>query len=195
MRHRKAGKKLGMNTAHREATRRNMIVSLFRHERIVTTLEKAKGFRPRAEKLITLGKERTLARYRRALSELQDKTVVRKLFTELADRYRDRPGGYTRILRLQNRRIGDGASQAILELVDNKVLEQQIAKAETEAAEKETQKGRPKKGGKKGAAKSHEGHEHEHEHEGEAKDEGREEKEEKPRRQPKGKKKKSESED
>lgn len=163
MRHRKAGKKLGMNTSHREATRRNMIVSLFRHERIVTTLEKAKGFRPRAEKLITLGKERTLARYRRALSELQDKTIVRKLFTELAARYKDRPGGYTRILRLQHRRIGDGASQAILELVDNKVLEAKIASAETDEAGGDEQ-GKPR--GKKAPAHEHE-HKHEHEHGGE----------------------------
>jgi large subunit ribosomal protein L17 len=142
-----------------------MIVSLFRHERIVTTLEKAKGFRPRAEKLITLGKERTLARYRRALSELQDKTIVRKLFTELAARYKDRPGGYTRILRLQHRRIGDGASQAILELVDNKVLEAKIASAETDEAGGDEQ-GKPR--GKKAPAHEHEHkHEHEHEHGGE----------------------------
>ena len=153
MRHRKAGKKLGMKSEHREATRRNMIVSLFRHERIVTTLEKAKGFRPYAEKMITMAKHGALeaggrlAFFRRAISELHDKPIVRKLFTELATRYKDRPGGYTRILRLPYRRIGDGASQAILELVDNKVLEQQVAKAEAAAAEKPGEKpaGKPEK--------------------------------------------------
>jgi len=134
MRHRKVGKKLGRKTEHREATRRNMIVALFRHERIETTVEKAKAFKPRAEKLITLAKVNTLARYRRAISELQDKTIVKKLFSELGPRYKDRKGGYTRILRLGYYRTGDGASRAIFELVDNKVLEQQRAKAEEKAA-------------------------------------------------------------
>ena len=140
MRHHVAGKKLNRTSAHRKATRRNMIVSLFRHERIITTVEKAKAFRPKAEKLITLAKEKTLVRYRRAISELQDKAVVKKLFDEIGPRFKDRAGGYTRILRLGKNRLGDNASQAILELVDNKVLEQQIAAADTEAVESEAKK-------------------------------------------------------
>jgi large subunit ribosomal protein L17 len=112
-----------------------MTVSLLRHERIVTTVAKAKAFRPFAEKMITLAKERTLARYRRAISELQDKTIVKKLFDEIAPRFKDRPGGYTRILRLAKNRLGDNATQAVFELVDNKVLEQQIAAAQEAATE------------------------------------------------------------
>jgi large subunit ribosomal protein L17 len=146
MRHRKAGKKLGRTSEHREATRSNMIVSLFRHERVETTLPKAKYFRIKAEKMITLAKkgladEKTrLHRYRLVIAELQDKTVVKKLFTEIAPRFKDRKGGYTRIVRLGKWRIGDGASRAILELVDNKVLEQQIQKAEAAAAAAEGEK-------------------------------------------------------
>lgn len=130
MRHRKAGNKLGRTTEHRIAMRRNMIASLFEHERIVTTVEKAKAIRPYAEKLITLAKTKNLHNVRRAQAILQNKTMVKKLFDELAPRYSDRPGGYTRVLRLPKRRLGDCASQAVFELVDNKVLEAQIANAE-----------------------------------------------------------------
>ncbi len=127
MRHRRAIKKIGRTTEHRIATRRNMIAALFEHERIITTVEKAKAFRQAAEKLITLGKVKNLHNVRRAQSLLQDKDMVKKLFDELGPRYKDRPGGYTRILRLPNVRLGDGASQAIFELVDNQVLEAQLA--------------------------------------------------------------------
>jgi len=132
MRHRKAGKKIGRTTSHRRATFRNMVAALFEHERIVTTVEKAKALRPRAEKLLTLGKEKTLHNVRRAQAILQDKSMVKKLFDELGPRYKDRAGGYTRILRLPKRRLGDGASQAIFELVDNKVLEEQLAAGDEE---------------------------------------------------------------
>ena len=142
--HRKVGKKLGRKTEHREATRRNMLVSLFRHERIETTVEKAKAFKPRAEKLITLANVNTLHRYRRAISELQDKAIVKKLFSELGPRYKDRKGGYTRILRLGYFRTGDGASRAIFELVDNKVLEAQRTKAEEKSAETPAAAGKAK---------------------------------------------------
>lgn len=126
MRHRVAGKKLGRNGTHRRAVMRNIIASLFEHERIVTTIPKAKHYRRAAEKLITLGKVKTLHNVRRAQSILQDKTMVKKLFDEIGPRMKDRPGGYTRIVKLSKRRLGDNATQAIWELVDNKVLENQL---------------------------------------------------------------------
>lgn len=117
MRHRKTGRKLGRNSSHRKALGRNLVSSLFEHGRITTTVEKAKEYRPMAEKMITLAKTRNLHNIRRAVSILQNKTVVKKLFEEIAPRYLDRPGGYTRILRLQKNRLGDNASQAVFELV------------------------------------------------------------------------------
>ena len=132
MRHRVAGKKLNRTSEHRKATMRNLVAALFRHERITTTIEKAKAFRGRAEKLITLGKVKNLHNVRRAQAILQDKDMVKKLFDELGPRYADRPGGYTRILKLPNRRKGDCASQAIFELVDNSVLEKQLEAAEAD---------------------------------------------------------------
>jgi len=117
MRHRVAGRRLGRSTSHRRAMRQAVIVSLFRHESITTTTAKAKEVRSQAERLITLARKGGLANYRRALAELQDKIVVKKLFNEIAPRYADRPGGYTRILRLAERRVNDGAEQVIFELV------------------------------------------------------------------------------
>ena len=117
MRHRKAGRKLGRSSGHRKALYRNLITELFRHERIKTTEAKAKAIRPLAEKLITLGKRGDLHARRLAAARLNDPLVVKKLFEELAPRYEDRPGGYTRILKL-GRRQGDGAEMAIIELVE-----------------------------------------------------------------------------
>jgi large subunit ribosomal protein L17 len=117
MRHRKAGRKLGRSSGHRRALYRNLITELFRHERIRTTEAKAKAVRGQAEKLITLGKRGDLHARRLAAARLNDPTVVTKLFDELADRYEERPGGYTRIFRL-GRRQGDGASMVLLELVE-----------------------------------------------------------------------------
>jgi len=113
MRHRKAGRKLGRSSGHRKALYRNLITELFRHERI----NKAKAIRPLAEKLITLGKRGDLHARRLAAARLNDPLVVKKLFDELAPRYENRPGGYTRILKL-GRRQGDGAEMAIIELVE-----------------------------------------------------------------------------
>ncbi len=127
MRHRNARKRLNRSCSHRSALERNFICSLLRHERVVTTLAKAKALRPKVEKFITMGKQRDLKRYRRAIDWLRDEDVARKLFDEIGPRYKDRPGGYTRILRLSEHRIGDGSPKAILELVDNKVLEEQLA--------------------------------------------------------------------
>lgn len=130
MRHRKAGKKIGRTSAHRLATQRNMIAALIRHERIVTTIEKAKAFKPAAEKLISLGRVKTLHNVRRAQAKLQDKDMVKKLFDVLGPRYKDRPGGYTRILKLPGRRLGDGGSKCVFELVDNDVVKKQLAEIE-----------------------------------------------------------------
>lgn len=117
MRHRLAGRKLGRNTAHRLALQKNLIVSLFRHERIRTTLPKAKEYRRRAEKLITLAKVDSVANRRRAFAWLRDDEIVRKLFDQIAPRFKDRPGGYTRVLHLSKRRVGDDASMALFELL------------------------------------------------------------------------------
>jgi len=117
MRHRKAGRHLNRTSAHRRAMFRNMAASLFRHERIRTTLPKAKELRRVAEPLITLAKEDTVARRRLAFARLRDKEAVRKLFEELGPRYRERPGGYTRILKM-GFRPSDAAPMALVELVD-----------------------------------------------------------------------------
>ena len=117
MRHQVAGKKLGRNTAHRKALHRNLVTDLIDHEKIVTTETKAKAIKGLAEKMITLGKKGGLSNYRRALAFITDERVVEKLFMELAPRYAQRPGGYTRIVKL-GYRLGDGASEVKLELVE-----------------------------------------------------------------------------
>lgn len=117
MRHRKAGKRLGRNSTHRQAMVRNMVTSLLAHERIVTTTPKAKEVRRFAEKMITLAKRGDLHARRQALSFIQDKNVVAKLFEKIGAEYKDRNGGYTRIVRTGNR-LGDAAPMAILELVN-----------------------------------------------------------------------------
>lgn len=121
MRHRIRGKKLNRSPAHRLALRRNLTRNLFDafgdREYIVTTKEKAKFVRPFAEKLITLGKEMNLHNYRRGIQILQDESLVKKLFSEIGPRYKDRPGGYLRILRTSRRRLGDQASQVLLGFV------------------------------------------------------------------------------
>ena len=117
MRHRKAGKRLGRNSSHLQAMMRNMVTSLFEHERIVTTTPKAKELRKLADKMITLAKRGDLHARRQALSVIRSKKVVDKLFTKLRDEYMGRNGGYTRIIRTGNR-SGDAASMAIIELVN-----------------------------------------------------------------------------
>ena len=116
MRHKIAGRRLGRTTSHRQAMFRNMVTSLFEHERIVTTTQKAKELRPIAEKMITLAKRGDLHARRQALSFIRSKDVVEKLFTSIKDQFADRKGGYTRILRTGVRK-GDCASMAIIELV------------------------------------------------------------------------------
>ncbi|MEE9470597.1 MAG: 50S ribosomal protein L17 [Gemmatimonadota bacterium] len=116
MRHKGGLRKLGRTSSHRRALLRNLTTSLFRHERIKTTLPKAKELRPVAEKLITIARRDDLHSRRRVLREVSDKEVVKKLFGTLAPRFATRPGGYTRTLRL-NPRPGDGADMAIVELI------------------------------------------------------------------------------
>ena len=117
MRHRQSGRQLNRNSPHRKAMMSNMTTSLFSHEVIRTTLPKAKELRRYAESLITLAKEDSAARRRQAFSKLRDKASVGKLFSELGPRYKERPGGYTRILKC-GFRPGDNAPMALVELVD-----------------------------------------------------------------------------
>ena len=135
MRHQKAGRKFSRTSSHREAMFKNMASSLFKHELIRTTLPKAKALRPHVEKVITLGKKNTLANVRRAAALLQDKEAVKKLFDVIGPRYANRAGGYTRIMRMGDYRIGDGGSKAVFELVDNNVLERKLSAVSTESAE------------------------------------------------------------
>jgi large subunit ribosomal protein L17 len=117
MRHRKAGKKLGRDSAHRKALYSNLTGSLIEHGRIKTTLAKAKAVRPVAEKMITLGRRGDLAARRQALAYLRANEIVHLLFAEVAPRFEDRAGGYTRIVKL-GPRYGDSAEMAYLEFVD-----------------------------------------------------------------------------
>jgi len=129
MRHRKSGRKLGRNSSHRKAMFRNMAASLLLHETIRTTLPKAKELRRVVEPLITLAKEDDVAKRRLAFDRLRDKQVVGKLFKELGPRFKDRPGGYLRILKT-GPRPGDAAPMAIVQLVDGPVAEAEALAAE-----------------------------------------------------------------
>ena len=117
MRHRKAGRHLGRDSAHRRALYRNLVTDLLRYERITTTDAKAREIRPIAEKMITLGRRGALHARRQALSYIYDRYVVDKVFSDIAPRMADRPGGYLRITRLEPRK-GDGARMAVIETVD-----------------------------------------------------------------------------
>ncbi len=160
MRHRLKGRKLGRTTAHRKAMSRNLVTSLFVYGRVTTTVEKAKELRGLAEKMITLGKKAAgsegaekLAYFRRILRTIADKDVARKVVNEIAPRFEDRPGGYTRVIKLggcrwdgqgrgtyAHNRLGDNGSKAIFELVVNKDREEEMklagrGRAAHEAAE------------------------------------------------------------
>ena len=135
MRHLKAGRKLGRNASHRLALYRNLALALFRHERIITTLEKAKAVRPFVEKLITLAKRGDLHARRMAVARMgpvadaevkppenakeegDHRTIIQKLFSEIGPRFADRPGGYTRVIKRHKHRVGDGGRTAFLELL------------------------------------------------------------------------------
>src|SRR5687768_11796254 len=118
MRHLKQGRKLGRTSAHRKALLRNLATALFEHERITTTEPKAKELRRVADKLVTLGKRGDLHARRQALQVIRSTDIVRKLFEDIAPRFAERKGGYTRVLRL-GYRAGDAAAMAIIELVDS----------------------------------------------------------------------------
>lgn len=144
MRHRMSGRKLNRTSTHRKAMFANMTVALLTHEQIVTTLPKAKELRRVADRIITLGKRGTLHARRQAAAFLRDDETVRKLFDALAERYKERNGGYTRVLRA-GFRYGDNAPLAVIELVDRdpdakgagdraRVAAEQVAAAESEAA-------------------------------------------------------------
>ncbi len=153
MRHRVAGRRLGRDSEHRVAMRRNMVASLFEHETISTTLEKAKEVQPFAEKLITLARKGTLSARRRAIALLGNRditededgkvvkkgTVVGKLFNEIAPRYLDRAGGYTRIIHLSLRRLGDNGQVVLLQLVGEEEKSQKKGKAKAVAEEDSSQ--------------------------------------------------------
>ena len=121
MRHRKSGRHLNRTSSHRSAMMRNMAASLFRHEQIRTTVPKAKELRRFAEPLITLAKNPSVANRRLAFARLRDYEMVKKLFDTLGERYRARPGGYTRILKCGHR-TGDAAPMAYVQLVDSDVI-------------------------------------------------------------------------
>jgi len=154
MRHRVAGRRLGRTSEHRLAMRRNMVASLFEHETIATTIQKAKEVKPFAEKLITLAKKGTLPARRRAISLLGNRnivehedgktvrkgTVVGKLFSELGPRYLDRPGGYTRIIRRSLRRLGDNGELVLLQLIG----ENEGPKKKAKATAKKRSRSKPK---------------------------------------------------
>ncbi len=163
MRHRVAGRKLSRHTQHRELMFRNMLVSLLQYERIKTTLAKGKELRSWADKIISLGKKGTLHARRRAFALLRDKGIVKKLFDEIAPRFKDREGGYTRVYHLGWRQ-GDGAPLSLVELVTyaapeekkkstikkakevlEKVTPKKKEKVEKKEKEKEKEKGKEKK--------------------------------------------------
>jgi large subunit ribosomal protein L17 len=158
MRHHKSGRKLNRTSSHREAMFRNMAVSLLRHEQLVTTLPKAKELRRVAEPLITLGKTASLANRRLAYSRLRDRDMVGKLFDDIGVRFKDRPGGYLRILKTGYRR-GDAAPMALVQLTELRTTEEAATEPAAEAAtppEAGTKAAKPK-GGKKATAKAKKG--------------------------------------
>lgn len=154
MRHRRAGKKLGRDSAHRRAVLRNLVTSLFRHEEISTTYAKAKAVRPIAEKMITLAKRGDLHARRQALSYMMDKGVAHKLFDQMKDRFLDRQGGYIRILRTGHR-TGDNAALAIIQLLlvgEGKTSGKKVARgtrSEGKVPQKVSDKGARSKGKKR----------------------------------------------
>ncbi len=133
MRHRKSGRKFNRNSSHRKAMFRNMSASLFEHELIRTTLAKAKELRGKAEPLITLAKDDSVANRRLAFDRLRNREIVTKLFEELGPRYKERPGGYLRVLKC-GFRPGDNAPMAYVELVDRPIVAEEVDEGISEAA-------------------------------------------------------------
>src|SRR5712692_6350883 len=148
MRHLKAGRKLNRTSSHRSALMRNLVSSLFQHEKIQTTDPKAKELRRWADRMISLGKEGSLHARRRALAFIHDQAVVRKVFETLAPRFKDRPGGYTRIVKLGWRR-GDRAPISLVELLPADGTD----KAETSSGAKKGRRRAAQKGKEQAAKK------------------------------------------
>ena len=149
MRHRVKGRKLGRTASHRKATLIALATSLLKHKRIKTTLAKAKEARSFVEKLITKAKKNDLQAQKRVIEFIKDKETVKELFAEIIPKIGDRPGGYTRVIKLGNR-LGDAASMALIELVDyNDILN---AKDEERKAARETKAKEKKKAEEKQAA-------------------------------------------
>ena len=142
MRHLKSGRKLGRSSAHRKALFRNLVTALIMRERIRTTLAKAKEMRSKFEKTITLGKKGTLHARRLAFRTVSQKDALQKLFGPLSERYADRTGGYTRIIKIGNRR-GDDAPMAFIELVDREEEQAQSKPVEAKEAKKEGKAKKP----------------------------------------------------
>ena len=170
MRHNVDGRKFGRNTSHRVAMFRNMANSVIEKEQVITTVQKAKEVRRVVDRLVTLGKTGTPAARRMAFDRTRDDGVVKKLFTELATRYKARAGGYTRVLKLTDRRWGDAAEMAVIEMVDHPTIDRRKkvkpVKAGSDQGETEAQATAPKDplnrfrklfqgGSKVGAAKAH----------------------------------------
>ena len=130
MRHRTAGKKLGRTSSHRAAMARNIAVALIEHERIVTTVPKAKNVKPFVEKLVTLSKDQSQHSRRRVFAQVRSKSATTKLFGVLGPRFLARKGGYCRILKLSKNRLGDNGERAILEFVERTPKEEPAAAAE-----------------------------------------------------------------
>jgi large subunit ribosomal protein L17 len=143
MRHLKAGRKFGRTSAHRKALFRNLVGALIQRERISTTLAKAKELRGKVEKTITLGKRGTLHARRQAFKLVPAKNAVQKVFGPLAERYANRPGGYTRIIRIGHRK-GDDAPMAFIELVDREGDEANLAAKGKAEPKKEAKDNKPK---------------------------------------------------
>src|ERR1700675_948699 len=137
MRHRRAGRKLNRNASHRAALMRNLTRALIEHGKIITTVAKAKEVRPFVEKLITLAKKGTLHARRLAVARLHDKEMVKRLFSELGERYQDRAGGYTRVIKRHERRLGDGGKTAFIELLKEGETKHRLQPAPAPAPEPE----------------------------------------------------------
>jgi large subunit ribosomal protein L17 len=153
MRHKNLGRKLGIRGDHRKAQRMNMLTALILHGRVVTTLAKAKEYRRHADKIVTLAKVKTLHRIRQAASRLgNDRTVVKRLFDEVAPRFTERQGGYSRVLKLAKPRVGDNSSRAILEWVGES--ERRVKEFEEKQALEAEKGAKGKKSKKKAAAEA-----------------------------------------
>ena len=172
MRHNRQTHRLNRNPKERKAMLENMVTSLLQHQQITTTLQKAKAAQRLADRMITLGKTDSLHSRRMAFSYLQDHQLTSKLFKEVAPRFKDRKGGYTRILHL-HRRKGDGASLAVLELTEKEIKVKEVKSKTKKETKHDTHK------------HSHEGHEHKHEHKADSPEAKKEQSKPKVNEQPK----------